>query len=61
MNTIILTGSNKGLGSELKELLSSSKFSGDKKIFISRQKIRSRSYPLTEFIPLDLSDGNKKP
>ena len=57
MNTIILTGSNKGLGSELKELLSSSKFSGDKKIFISRQKIRSRSYPLTEFISLDLSDA----
>ena len=56
MNTIILTGSNKGLGSELKELLSSSKFSGDKKIFISRQKIGSRSYALTEFISLDLSD-----
>jgi benzil reductase ((S)-benzoin forming) len=60
MNTIILTGSNKGLGSELKELLSSPKFSRDKKIFISRQKIRSRSYPLTESISLDLSDGTVK-
>ena len=60
MNTIILTGSNKGLGSELKELLSSPKFSRDKKIFISRQKIRSRSYSLTESISLDLSDGTVK-
>lgn len=57
MNTIILTGSNRGLGNEIRRaLLSSSKFSGDKKIFISRQKIRSRSYPLTEFIILDFSD-----
>ena len=60
MNTIILTGSNRGLGNELRILLSSSKFSRDKKIFISRQKIRSRSYPLIKFISLDLSDGTVK-
>ncbi len=56
MKTIILTGSNSGLGKDLRKLLNAERFSGDKKIFFSRQSINDDYLsPESEYISEDLS------